>query len=296
MPVRSPLLAVAPVISSLILAGFAYPVPPDTSGLVLEAGRTGQQIVLDGEIEDWRDIPGIVVSLTGTGGPSEVELRAAVRADRIYLLAVWQDRTKDVQHKPYVWNEAMQAYDKAERMEDRFAIAFAKKGKFTANKLDGSEFEADKWHWKAARSNPAGLAHDKHWKVSRTPFEGGREFQGADGGSVYLARPSDAGDQLYKPTRYYLRQADVMPGYEINMQAQGSVADVKAKGVWRDGYWYLELSRLLETGHDDDTAFPSEGTVEIAVAVFDGISHNVVDGGMHSYSGKFVLRFSTASS
>jgi hypothetical protein len=87
-----------------------------------------------------------------------------------------------------------------------------------------------------------------------------------------------------------------MPGYEINPAAEGSIADVRAKGVWRDGRWYLELSRRLDTGHDDDVAIPATGTIEIAVAVFDGLSNNVVDGGAHSVSDKLVVRTFAPSS
>jgi Ethylbenzene dehydrogenase len=258
--------------------------------LTLEARQVDHDIVLDGDIADWADVPGISVPLSGTGGANRVELKAALRGTRIYVLAVWDDPTENKLHKPYVWNEEIQAYDKSEIMEDRFAIAFAMRGKFSANKLDGSEFEADEWHWKASRSNPAGLAHDKYWKVSRTPFEGAREFESPNGGMVYLARPSDAGDWLYKHVQYFFKQADVMPLYEINMHPRGSIADIQAKGVWRDGRWYLELARVLDTGHDDDTVIPASGTIEFAVAVFDGVSYNVVDGGMHSVSEKLLLR------
>jgi hypothetical protein len=262
----------------------------------LEARQVDHAIVLDGEIDDWADIAGITVPLSGTGGADRVELKAALRGDRIYVLAVWDDSTENNLHKPYVWNDELQAYDKTETMEDRLAIAFALRGDFSANKLDGSEYEADVWHWKASRSNPAGLAHDKYWKVSRTPFEGSRAFETPSGETIHLARPSDAGDWLYKHVRYFLKQADVMPLYEVNMHPQGSIADVRARGVWREGRWHLELSRALSTGHDDDTVIDASGTVEIAVAAFDGVAFNVVDGGMHSVSAKLRLRTLSPSS
>jgi Ethylbenzene dehydrogenase len=262
----------------------------------LQARAVEQTITPDGEIDEWAGLPRITVPLSGVEGADRVELAAAIRGDRIYLLAIWDDPTKSDLHKPYRWNEAAHAYERTDPMEDRFAIAFAMSGAFTANKIDGSEFTADVWHWKANRSNLAGLAHDKWWRVSRTPFEGSREFRTPGGEAVHLARPSDAGDQLYKPVRYHLKQNDIMPLYEVNLAPQGSIADVQAKGVWRNGRWYLEMSRLLNTGHDDDTAIPSAGTVEITVAVFDGVANNVVDGGGHSVSEKLVLRTFAPSS
>lgn len=280
-------------LAALTISAWAQAAPPAQT---LEARTIDQPITLDGELHDWSSLRGITVPLTGVGGADRVQLAAAIHGDRIYLLAVWDDPTKDDLHKPYKWNEAAHDYEKTERMEDRFAISFAMSGDFSANKLDGSEFTADVWHWKASRSNPAGLAHDKWWRISRTRFDKSREFRTVDGGTVHIARPSDAGDQLYKPVRYHLKHDDLMPLYEVNLQAQGSVADVQAKGVWRDGRWYLELSRRLDTGHDDDVVIPRAGDIEIAVALFDDISHNVVDGGAHSVSEKFVLRTFAPSS
>jgi DMSO reductase family type II enzyme heme b subunit len=286
------------VTASGFLAALALSMPAGaaTAQQELQARPAEQPITLDGEVEDWVGIPGIVVPLSGIGGAERVELTAAIRGNRIYMLVVWDDPTRSDLHKPHKWNEAAYTYEKTDQMEDRFAISFEMSGEFSANKIGGSEFTADVWHWKADRSNRAGLAHDKWWRVSRTPFERSREFRTPDGDAVYLVRPSDAGDQLYKPARYHLKQNDLMPGYEINPAPSGSIADVQARGVWRDGRWYLELSRLLTTGHDDDVPIPAAGTIEIAVAVFDGVSNNVVDGGAHSVSEELLLRTFAPSS
>jgi hypothetical protein len=280
-------------LTALALSGPAHGAPPAQT---LEARAIDRPIAVDGAIDDWAGLPGITVPLSGEGGADRVQLTAAIHDGRIYLLAIWDDPTKDDLHKPYQWNEATQSYEKTERMEDRFAISFAMSGDFSANKIGGKEFTADVWHWKAHRSNPAGLAHDQWWRVSRTPFERSREFRTPSGETVYLRRSSDAGDQLYKTVRYHLKQDPIMPLYEVNLGPQGSIADVQAKGVWRDGRWYLELSRRLDVGHDDDVAIPASGTIEFAVAVFDHVSHNVVDGGAHSVSEELVLRTFTPSS
>ncbi len=82
-----------------------------------------------------------------------------------------------------------------------------------------------------------------------------------------------------------------MPRYQVNMNARGSIADVKAKGVWRNGRWYLEIARKLDTGHPDDAVIPASGSIEIAVAAFDAVG-----GAKHSVSEKFVLRTQGGSS
>jgi hypothetical protein len=290
MPIR----AVFP--GFLIATATLAATPALSAPQTLTAGTIDHPIRLDGQIDDWQGVPGITVALSGTGGADEIELRAAIRDDRIYVLAIWDDAAKSELHKPYQWSEASQSYEKTEQMEDRFALSMRITGDFTANKLDGSEFTADVWHWKANRSNPIGLAHDKSWRVSQTPFDQSRAFETQSGTTVHLARPSDSGDQLYKVVRYYVKDRDVMPLYELNKEARGSIADVAASGVWRNGRWYLELSRRLDTGHDDDAVIPANGTIPFAIALFDGVSNNLVDGGMHSVSEMLVLETQAASS
>ena len=244
---------------------------PAHADQILVAADTGNAISVDGDISDWDGIAGITVPLTGEGGVDSVELKAAIRGDTIYVLAVWEDSTEDILHKPYKWDEAAGSYKSTKRMEDRFAIALRMSGDFSANKIDGHEFEADVWHWKASRTNPAGIAHDKMWKVSKAPFKKAKEWTTPDGGTVYVARISDEGDRLYKPLKYNTKYEEVMPRYEVNLNPQGSIADVRAMGVWRDGRWYLELSRLLDTGHADDAVIPRSGIIDIAVAAFDHV-------------------------
>lgn len=289
MPSRALLLAV--MIAAVGFTGPAAGAPQTLTALLAD-----HPIRLDGQIDDWQDVAGIVVPLSGTGGADRVELRAAIRGTRIYVLAIWDDPSKSDLHKPFRWNEASQTYEKTDAMEDRFALSLRISGDFSANKLDGSEFAADVWHWKAHRSNPVGLVHDKWWRVSRIPFEKSRPFETPDGETVHILRSSDAGDQLYKLVRYHTKQREIMPLYEVNRAASGSIADVNARGVWRDGRWYLEMSRRLNTGNEDDAVIPADGMVPFAIAVFDGVSNNLVDGGMHSVSELLLLETRAASS
>ncbi|MGH6921946.1 MAG: hypothetical protein ACREJ0_30120, partial [Geminicoccaceae bacterium] len=166
--------------SAILAAGPAFSAPQ-----TLTAQAIDHPIRLDGQVHDWQGVTGIIVPLSGEGGADRAELRAAIRGDRIYVLAIWDDPSESDLHKPYRWNEASHTYEKTDAMEDRFAISMRMSGDFTANKLDGSEFRADVWHWKAHRSNQAGLAHDKSWRVSRTPFERSRAFQTASGETVH---------------------------------------------------------------------------------------------------------------
>ncbi|MEN8196244.1 MAG: ethylbenzene dehydrogenase-related protein [Pseudomonadota bacterium] len=252
---------------------------------ILSAQTAGPAITVDGDLGEWNAVEGIIVPLIGRGGVDSVELKAAVRGDKIYVMALWDDTTESRLHKPYQWDEAAQAYRRTKQLEDRFAITLAMAGDFSESKLSGAEFTADVWHWKASRSDPAGVAHDKMWRVSRTAFPKAKEFRGDQGESVYVARPSDKGDRLYRPVKYTERAEEIMPRYEVNLSATGSIADVEAKSAWRNGRWHLELSRKLDTGNPDDAVIHKVGQIQIAVAAF-----NDVDGRYHSTSGKIILQ------
>ncbi len=260
-------------------------VQPSAAQTQLVAAKVDKPMTVDGDATDWSGVTGTVIPLRGQGNVSSVELRAAVSGDTIYILEIWRDSTESRLHKPYKWDDVAQRYSRTKQLEDRFAFSFAMTGDFSPNKLDGSEFTADVWHWKASRSDPAGIAHDKSWKVSASPFPKAKKFTGPGGETVYLARPSDAGDRLYKPVKYDSRKDDLMPRYEVNLSVKGSIADVRAKGEWRDGSWYLELSRKLDTGNADDAVIPVSGRIEMAVAAF-----NDIDGDSHSVSEKIILQ------
>ena len=252
---------------------------------ILSAQSAGPEITVDGDLGEWNAVDGITVPLTGSGGVDFVELKAAVRGDRIYVMALWNDTTESRLHKPYQWDEAAHKYQRTNQLEDRFAVTLAMTGDFSEDKLGGTEFTADVWHWKASRSDPAGVAHDKMWQVSRTAFPKAKEFRNDRGETVYIARPSDDGDRLYRPVKYTEHAEDIMPRYEVNPSATGSIADVQARSIWRNGRWQLELSRKLDTGNPDDAVIPGNGQIKIAVAAF-----NDVDGRYHSTSGPIILQ------
>lgn len=239
---------------------------------------------LNANLDEWQAAEKTTLPLSGRGGPAEAELRAAVHGDMFYLLAIWEDDSKNDLHKPLEWNETLQKYKKAKEKEDRFALSLAMSGEFSANKLSGAAFEADVWHWKAARSNPVGLAHDKMWKVAREAFEDGESHASEDGSEVYLNRPSDEGGRIYKPAKHDSYAGDRVSSYDVDGNVEGSIADIQAHGEWRDGKWYLVLARKLDTGHSDDATIPAAGEIDAAIAVFDG-----VDGDKHAVSEKLTI-------
>ena len=230
---------------------------------------------VDGDAADWGDLPATIVPLRKTKPDSvvraeSVAIRGGTYDDRVYLFVEWRDDAEDVVHKPWVWNGESNKYIKGPQREDRLAVQFSRDQNYSTDWRSGAAFTADTWHWKASRSNPLGLAHDKSLMISRSKLLRAYRLDLADGSSVYIARPSDSGDKLYQTKRYRRFDRPLMPKYLLTPSPSGSVVDVAARGVWADGRWRLELSRKLSTGNDDDVALPQQpGTMLGGIAVFD---------------------------
>lgn len=151
--------------------------------------------------------------------------------------------------------------------------------------------KADLWHWKAVRSNPVGYTEDGYVveNPSKKPEKGRKRDADHDAKAksnktkdkskpAYMQDPSKpasiAGSLLVgeavKITDYSIfKEGDEIPGYMVHKTWKGSFADVKTKGVWKDGKWVLFMSRKLKTGNDDDVQFNTRKKYPFAVAAFD---------------------------
>ena len=230
--------------------------------------------ILDGSDNDWQNISPAVLKLNKseekvTVGVPSVSMKAGIFGDDLYLFLQWEDATKDDQHKPFIWNAEQNKYVAGEQKEDRLALQFEMTGDYSTNWMSGSSFEADMWHWKAARSNPLNLMHDKMTIIGTDPVKKAYKANAENGSIIYIQRPSDKGDKLYTTKRSSTKEEDVMPKYILADNPQGSIADVQSKGVWKDGRWNLEVRRKLDTGNPDDVDFSQGKTIKAGLAVFD---------------------------
>jgi hypothetical protein len=270
-------------------------------GGTLTAKATTAAPVIDGEIDDaWNDAPS-VETLEG------VELKALYDNDNIYILAKWADghdllagcaeATESADKNMWTYGKA--GWSKSGN-EDRFAIMWEGSDALGAScaKMchSGAEHKTsggnvDVWHWKAARTNPLGLADDKWWN---------QDGRGSDATAVgtYSDNKNDAGDgpKYSGPItdgRFIIiplggsaddletniETSSAYPGYVLDLNAEGSRWDVKAKGKYSDGVWTLELQRALNTGNDDDVVFTHNSSVRFSTATFDNT------GGGHASQG-----------
>ncbi len=162
-----------------------------------------------------------------------------------------------------------------------------------------SKEKADMWHWKSVRSNPVGYTEDGFVTTnpSKKPEEGRKRDAGSGkaksnrnkdkSGPAFMQNPSvpaSVQDALLVTEAVEINadtaipDGQEIPGYMLNTDWKGSFADVKTKGVWKNGRWTLMMSRKLKTGNGDDIQFNTRKRYPFAVAIFDNAhehnSHN----------------------
>lgn len=256
------------------------------AGPKLTTGSLSTAPTLDGKADEWSGVSGVKVKVTPANegdekayqGEVEVDLKAAINGDMIYFLAQWPDPTKDDTHKNLTWDKEKDGYVEGKDREDRMVLKFDMGGDFTACMLSGKAYESDVWHWKAYRSQSAGIVHDKMHIMSFEKIPKAKKHPTRDGKEIWIARPSDAGDEMYKSQKPLDNIGDVIPRYVPNKSVSGSIADIKSEATWANGVWTLEMARKLDTGNADDVKFEKGKTYEAGAAVFDhtGDDHHSV--------------------
>lgn len=169
----------------------------------------------------------------------------------------------------------------------------------------------DMWHWKSVRTNPVGLFDDQFVDHTRDPKANknwGRKGDVKTGGGYKnnrnkaKTRPVYMNPNRTEANKYWVynnskikfvdkfKAGDVIPGIIIS-PFTGSRGDIRAKGVWADGMWTIEVKRkLVTTGTKadiQDVQFKDLGKpYYFGVSVFDNSQIN------HIYhQGSIELRF-----
>ena len=241
------------------------------------------------------------------GKKATVATKAVYTKDHIYFLFKWDDPTLSVTKG--AWEYDGKKWNHIKSNEDRISLLFeinrinnfatkgctvvchvpegapnAKDGRFGT----GSAAEkGDLWHWKGARSDPAGFADDT-WVTVISEKKGGRKSDAGDGGDMknmtedkskpmYMLAPGKrpakhgvilAADAAPITDYSNFKQGDVIT-YRMPKTPAGSRADIKALSSYGDGGWTVMLSRKLDTGNDDDVALNPRKKYSFAMALFD---------------------------
>lgn len=155
--------------------------------------------------------------------------------------------------------------------------------------------------WRAHRSNPVGMADDgyvldyRSFDAGKNPFASNMDgktklpkymYDAAKAGakSVATAQVPGKGNFLvlgenavpFDPGAGW-KEGDMLPRYYLQ-KAEGSGADNKASGSWKDGLWTVVIVRPMGLANGDDKSFKDGGVYHVGFAVHDD---NITTRGHH---------------
>lgn len=272
----------------------------DVSPPTLVVNKTDKAPELKSELnETWQAITPVKIATTLNDEPSSVaELRAMHDGEHIWILAQWKDKTESSVKKRWEFNEGQ--WERAKGDEDRIAFAFninsdsfAKEGctalchdgKFHTKKENAT---VDMWHWKAARGGVYSHVDDKYVVNDAR--------KGDNGKGAYTDNKNEAGDAPKwiwadghdKEGAFNIDASEEMvdgfepdAGYSVPSillrTPEGSRADIKSRGSWKDGTWTVILKRKLDTGHKDDAKLSVGEANTFTLSLFDNTGASTGD-------------------
>ena len=259
----------------------------------------------------WQKAEAVDVPFEGkekfAGKKTSVNTKAVYTDQEIFFLFNWKDTTKSVTKEAWVYDG--QKWSHQEGNEDRISLLFeinrisnfatkgcavvchvpegapnAKDGKFGTS---SAAEKGDLWHWKAARSDPAGFADDT-WLAMISEDKGGRKSDSGKGGDTknmtedkampkYMLAPGKSlakndillASHAVEISDYSVFKSGDTITYRMPEIPDGSRADIKAVSHYADGSWTVMLYRQLDTGNDDDAGFNPRKKFSFAMALFD---------------------------
>ena len=262
------------VVVSLLTVGFTY-AEDDFESLAAVPGSTAP--VIDGDLSDWaaEEFSSIAISSAIKDDPDnaigDADIDVAIRTvgDRIFVAVQWPDLSNSDEYRPWEWK--VSRYKRGKQRDDMLAIRFSLSDAYDRSMLTKIDYEVDVWVWSAGRSNLIGYADDYKHHISTSHIEDAAEYELPDGTIVYIDRSTDAGEFGYGTLKPESKEKTTQKLYSVSANGPntGSLGDVIAKGKWKEGYWTVELSRLLDTQNDDDRALHSGSDIVAQFAVFD---------------------------
>lgn len=184
--------------------------------------------VLDGRADDpcWAGLTEYPIALLN-GGTAVV--KACVDSGNVYMLIRFKG-SGSCKYSRWHWDSARQIYVPGKEKEDVFSIVWSARRDFD---------RGDIWLWRAALTNPSGVADDYFFTRKNK--------------DDFILRV-DEGVNSWR-AKYFFAFAGAVVDRFYSRAPSGSAADVKAKGSWRKGEWIVEFSRKLNTRKKDDIDF-----------------------------------------
>ena len=262
------------LISFIVFSVYSY--QPLAEKLVISKKVTTAPLI-DGQIEDsWQQAQETVTydALAET----DIRIKSVYTDDEVFFLIRFKDATENRFHKKLVWDKSTASYKIGPTREDTVVL----KWNLEAFPVDltvssDQQYSADIWYWKSFRTDHANRADDKYQVYSSTPSKKGHRVISKKGRIFYLTRKGDKGRSAYKNNIPIDFKGKEISGYELRAP-RGSRADVRAKGVWKDGMWTVEFTRKLDTGQIDDVYFEKELSYQFGVSRYEIAGRKKVKG------------------
>lgn len=251
-------------------SGFTTPVPlsRESQEMTLVSIPITEAPTIDGRAEEafWATAPSITTLDYSSQRP--ITLKSAYTQDMAFFLVTFPVEKPSETHKTWFWDTKEEVYREGPDREDVFVFKWSLSGNNVSLAVrDGELHRADIWFWKAHRSNPAGYADDKWQGISLEEGPESRLIPSPKHGKVYFRRSGDTGEPAFDEKFYFDYQGPQLEKY-VYQQPTGSRGDIRAKGLWHDGQWTIELARKLNTGHDDDVVLTPGQVVLFAVSCY----------------------------
>jgi methyl-accepting chemotaxis protein len=247
-------------ITTIVILMVSLSVSASHSAQTITSVKGNEAPVIDGSGNDaaWKSSRSYTVR--DNRADVDVTIRSVYTEDEIFFLVQYPDSAEDRLHKPWVWNSELEVYSIGHQREDTFTFKWNMEDReVDLSNFSDNQYTADIWYWKANRTDPAGYSDDKSHVLSSSPGKKARELTSKGGKKQYLMRIGDSGKSAQKKRLLTTYQGDVQDQYR-SREPGGSRADIRAKGIWMNGYWTIEFSRKLDTGNTDDIQFaPSSG-------------------------------------
>ena len=224
---------------------------------------------IDGLADDpaWKNAPMIITR--DKVAEIDIELRTVHSDESLFFLVRFPDATEDRRHKTLKWNNSLQAYRSGFEREDSFVFKWNMEPRPVDLTISSEDsYKADIWYWKSFRTDRAGYADDKYHLYGPTKHPKSRAVYTRSGKPVFLTRIGDDGQSTYKSQTHAKFVSQRVDRY-VSRQPSGSRADVRAKGLWKNGFWTIEFSRPFKTGHSDDVQFDRSLTYTFGVSRFE---------------------------
>jgi hypothetical protein len=224
---------------------------------------------IDGHADEpfWETAPAITTLDYSSQRP--ITLKSVYTTDAVFFLVTYPDGDPSETHKTWVWDAKEEIYREGPNREDVFIFKWSMSGNNIRLALrDAEPHRSDIWYWKACRTNPSGYADDKGQGMSLEPGPDARPIPSSKYGTLYFRRWGDTGEPPFEEKFFFDYQGKQRTKY-VPKQPTESRADIRAKGVWHDGQWSIELARQLDTGHTDDVAFTPGGVYLFGVSCYE---------------------------